>query len=221
MIRIRQQSSALDLVGKKPSLVFDDDETTTIHSFLVKSAMIGVGICSAFGYLLERSSLLHSIVILLMSILALDLNVNLNLIRQTISHSCWPSRMSTSTSSLTSTSSTSTTSTSTSSTCSSPQKELLSTAQQQQQQQPLTMSNVVLQKSNSKKSTERDLLWMIHGVSYDLQEFVDRHPGGQESILLGRGRDCTALFESYHAFSQQQQHWYVLLLIHGPRPLLP
>jgi hypothetical protein len=44
-------------------------------------------------------------------------------------------------------------------------------------------------------------LWMIHGQSYDLQNFVERHPGGKEAILLGRGRDCTALVDSYHPFS--------------------
>lgn len=51
-------------------------------------------------------------------------------------------------------------------------------------------------------------LWWIHGHGYDLADFVDRHPGGQEAILLGKGRDCTALVESYHAFSVQ--HWKVL-----------
>ena len=44
-------------------------------------------------------------------------------------------------------------------------------------------------------------LWTIHGQQYDLSDFVDQHPGGKESILLGRGRDCTAMFESYHPFT--------------------
>ena len=46
-------------------------------------------------------------------------------------------------------------------------------------------------------------LWWIHGNGYDLNPFVERHPGGLEAILLGKGRDCTALVESYHAFSSQ------------------
>lgn len=175
MIRIWQQAAS-DLVGKKPS--FDRDEST-IHAFLVKSAVVGVGLCFAFCYLLERSSLLHSIIILLMSILALDL------IRQTLSN--WSSSSSSSTVTFTAPSS---------STKKEPTDQPSSSS---------SSSNVVIQKSNS---GDRDpLLWMIHGVPYDLQEFVDRHPGGRESILLGRGRDCTALFESYHAFSHQ--HWYV------------
>merc|ERR1712137_278068 len=41
--------------------------------------------------------------------------------------------------------------------------------------------------------------WVIHGRSYDLTNFVDRHPGGAYLIELGKGRDCTELFESVHA----------------------
>ena len=48
-------------------------------------------------------------------------------------------------------------------------------------------------------------LWCIHGVQYDLTDFTERHPGGKEAILLGQGRDCTALFESYHPFSTQHE----------------
>jgi Cytochrome b5-like Heme/Steroid binding domain len=44
-------------------------------------------------------------------------------------------------------------------------------------------------------------LWKVHGALYDLSSFVAAHPGGQAAIGLGQGRDCTALFESYHPFS--------------------
>ena len=44
-------------------------------------------------------------------------------------------------------------------------------------------------------------LWCIHGDLYDLSEFVERHPGGSDQILIGKGRDCTELFESVHALS--------------------
>lgn len=46
-------------------------------------------------------------------------------------------------------------------------------------------------------------LWKIDGSYYDLSEFVTYHPGGSESVLLGKGRDCTALFHSYHAFGNR------------------
>ena len=47
--------------------------------------------------------------------------------------------------------------------------------------------------------------WTVHGQQYDLSDFVARHPGGKEAIELGRGRDCTALFESYHPFTDQHR----------------
>jgi len=41
--------------------------------------------------------------------------------------------------------------------------------------------------------------WTVYrGVAYDLTSFIDRHPAGNWLINLGVGRDCTALFESYH-----------------------
>jgi len=48
-------------------------------------------------------------------------------------------------------------------------------------------------------------MWVIHGQSYDLSGFVDRHPGGRLAILSGRGRDCTALFESYHPWNDRHR----------------
>jgi hypothetical protein len=52
-------------------------------------------------------------------------------------------------------------------------------------------------------------LWWIHGDGYDLNDFVQVHPGGIEAILLGKGRDCTALVESYHPFSVDRV-WKIL-----------
>lgn len=44
--------------------------------------------------------------------------------------------------------------------------------------------------------------WNLYGKKYDLSRFADYHPGGSEIIEYTRGLgDCTALFESYHAFS--------------------
>jgi fatty acid desaturase len=41
-------------------------------------------------------------------------------------------------------------------------------------------------------------LWVLRGQVYDFTDFVKHHPAGSKAILLGRGRDCTVLFESYH-----------------------
>lgn len=41
--------------------------------------------------------------------------------------------------------------------------------------------------------------WTVYrGVAYDLTSFIEKHPAGNWLIRLGLGRDCTALFESYH-----------------------
>jgi cytochrome b involved in lipid metabolism len=60
--------------------------------------------------------------------------------------------------------------------------------------------------NSSGQSEVESSLWWIHGDGYDLNEFVSRHPGGFEAILLGKGRDCTALAESYHPFSSQHRY---------------
>ncbi|CAM9661721.1 unnamed protein product, partial [Choristocarpus tenellus] len=48
-------------------------------------------------------------------------------------------------------------------------------------------------------------LWKVHGIFYDLAGFVQNHPGGALAINLGRGRDCTAMFESYHPFTERNR----------------
>lgn len=49
----------------------------------------------------------------------------------------------------------------------------------------------------------------IDGLVYDVTEFVDRHPGGKEILLLCVGREATDLFNSYHPFTN------------APRAILP
>mmetsp|Transcript_12488 Transcript_12488/g.27577 ORF Transcript_12488/g.27577 Transcript_12488/m.27577 type:complete len:364 (-) Transcript_12488:1084-2175(-) len=56
-----------------------------------------------------------------------------------------------------------------------------------------------------KNDVMNDNLWTIHGKTYDLRSFIDDHPGGREALELGRGRDCTALYESYHPFTNRHR----------------
>lgn len=45
-------------------------------------------------------------------------------------------------------------------------------------------------------------MWNIYGKKYDLTNFTQNHPGGSEILIKSKDLDdCTALFESYHAFS--------------------
>ena len=48
----------------------------------------------------------------------------------------------------------------------------------------------------------------VDGVVYDVTEFIDKHPGGREMIMLSLGRDATDLFKSYHPFTEKP--WAVL-----------
>jgi cytochrome b involved in lipid metabolism len=45
-----------------------------------------------------------------------------------------------------------------------------------------------------------DKYWRIGGKWYDLEPFLDKHPGGREILLLARDRfeDCTFVFEANH-----------------------
>lgn len=46
--------------------------------------------------------------------------------------------------------------------------------------------------------SEKKRYWYIHGQAYDLQNFINQHPGGRDALLMSRGLNCTGLFETYH-----------------------
>jgi len=54
-----------------------------------------------------------------------------------------------------------------------------------------------------KESPPAEWFWEIYGTRYDLSDFINTHPGGEIAIKLGQGRDCTALFNSYHPFTEK------------------
>ena len=71
-------------------------------------------------------------------------------------------------------------------------------------------ANAVASSSSSSTATtvrkkDPSELWVVHGGQYDLEKYIDHHPGGKEALLLGRGRDCTAMFESYHPFTNKHR----------------
>ena len=80
--------------------------------------------------------------------------------------------------------------------------------QDEQEETSTVTSTTTTDSESSNQQKESSNLWWIHGDGYDLDDFVSRHPGGYEAIMLGKGRDCTALVESYHPFSSQT--WKVL-----------
>lgn len=55
-------------------------------------------------------------------------------------------------------------------------------------------------------------MWRIHGVEYNLIPFLDEHPGGKDVLLTAMNQaDASAMFESYHALSGQQDRIWKLL----------
>lgn len=50
-------------------------------------------------------------------------------------------------------------------------------------------------------NTEESAWIAIDGKVYDVTDFVDRHPGGREMLLLSVGREASDLFKSYHPFT--------------------
>jgi hypothetical protein len=48
-------------------------------------------------------------------------------------------------------------------------------------------------------------LWLVHGKLYDLADFVQKHPGGADWLLLTRGQDVTEAFEVHHLNSAKAE----------------
>ena len=54
--------------------------------------------------------------------------------------------------------------------------------------------------------TTKSKLWKIHGKWYDLTGYMKRHPGGETILKQTQGQgDVSALFETYHAFSDVEK----------------
>jgi cytochrome-b5 reductase len=49
-----------------------------------------------------------------------------------------------------------------------------------------------------KHSTDKDAWIVINGKIYDVTKYLDYHPGGKEKLMLGVGKDGTALYNKYH-----------------------
>ena len=49
----------------------------------------------------------------------------------------------------------------------------------------------------SKHRTDDDCWTVFQGKVYDITEYAKVHPGGRK-IFLGKGKDCTELYNQYH-----------------------
>ena len=48
-------------------------------------------------------------------------------------------------------------------------------------------------------------LWIVHGKVYDLNSFLDEHPGGRTWLELTKGQDVTEAFEAHHLNMKKAQ----------------
>jgi cytochrome b involved in lipid metabolism len=48
--------------------------------------------------------------------------------------------------------------------------------------------------------TKYDCWTALHGKVYNITQYMDYHPGGGSILMKGAGKDCTALFNKYHAW---------------------
>ena len=46
------------------------------------------------------------------------------------------------------------------------------------------------------------LIIFVHQV-YDVSQFLSRHPGGSNILIMAAGKDVTIPFECFHAFSDR------------------
>ena len=61
------------------------------------------------------------------------------------------------------------------------------------------LRNITLAELKEHKS-QYDCWTVYYGKVYNITQYMHYHPGGVEKIMLGAGKDCTALFNKYHAW---------------------
>jgi len=83
-----------------------------------------------------------------------------------------------------------------------------------------TLPGVLLGRTPSPKPLATSV-WTIHGKRYDMSSWVKNHPGGAWAIDLGRNRDCTGLFESYHYFADREKLDKILQRFEVPQAAEP
>lgn len=52
----------------------------------------------------------------------------------------------------------------------------------------------------SRHKSESDCWIAIHGLVFNVTPYLDFHPGGQEELMRGAGKDATDLFNQVHHF---------------------
>ena len=70
----------------------------------------------------------------------------------------------------------------------------------------------------AKHVTYSDCWTILHGKVYNITPYLVYHPGGKRELMKGAGKDCTALFEKFHAYVQYEvilAKCYIGVLVEG------
>jgi len=76
----------------------------------------------------------------------------------------------------------------------------------------------------AKHNSRSDCWFAVRGVVYNVTDWIDRHPGGADVLVLNAGRDATTLFECYHPFGKSHEllrKYAVATLIDTELPTFP
>mmetsp|Transcript_14865 Transcript_14865/g.22357 ORF Transcript_14865/g.22357 Transcript_14865/m.22357 type:complete len:168 (+) Transcript_14865:63-566(+) len=49
-------------------------------------------------------------------------------------------------------------------------------------------------------NTQFDCWTALNGKVYNITQYMAYHPGGEKKLMLGAGKDCTAMFNKFHAW---------------------
>ncbi|CAG8471605.1 11250_t:CDS:10 [Paraglomus occultum] len=76
----------------------------------------------------------------------------------------------------------------------------------------------------SKHNTPDDAYIAVRGSVYDITNFINRHPGGEDILLMVAGKDATQIFETYHELGKVDltlKKYYIGALISNELPVFP
>ena len=62
---------------------------------------------------------------------------------------------------------------------------------------PTPRPGMITREELARHNTREDCWMSIEGMVYDVTPYIQYHPGG-DKILLGKGKDATALYKKYH-----------------------
>ncbi|CAG8446338.1 8031_t:CDS:10 [Cetraspora pellucida] len=76
----------------------------------------------------------------------------------------------------------------------------------------------------AKHNKPDDAYVAVRGNVYDITSFIERHPGGDDILLLAAGRDITQAFETYHELGKPDvvlKKFFVGTLVTNELPIFP